>query len=103
MRIGQDHVAATVNTLVLAYTGASLPLLLIFTVGNGNFTYFINSELLSEEIVRTLVGSLGLAAAVPISTIVATFLIVNQKRRESQSAQLGSEARSDAVAGPHQP
>ena len=72
MRIGQDHVAATVNTLVLAYTGASLPLLLIFTLGNGSYSYFINSEFLAEEIVRTLVGSLGLIAAVPISTLIAT-------------------------------
>jgi len=78
MRIGQDHVAATVNTLVLAYTGASLPLLLIFTLGNGSYSYFINSEFLAEEIVRTLVGSLGLIAAVPISTLIATALIVHQ-------------------------
>lgn len=79
MRIGQDHVAATVNTLVLAYAGASLPLLLIFTLGSGSFSYFINSEFLAEEIVRTLVGSLGLIAAVPISTFVATALILNHE------------------------
>lgn len=80
MRIGQDHVAATVNTLVLAYAGASLPLLLIFTLGNGSYSYLINSEFLAEEIVRTLVGSLGLIAAVPISTFVATALILNHER-----------------------
>ncbi|HUH99076.1 MAG TPA: YibE/F family protein [Anaerolineales bacterium] len=78
MRIGQDHVAATVNTLVLAYTGAALPLLLIFTLGNGSYSYFINSEFLAEEIVRTLVGALGLIAAVPISTFLATVLILYQ-------------------------
>ncbi len=49
-----------------------LPLLLIFTLGNGSYSYFINSEFLAEEIVRTLVGSLGLIAAVPISTVLAT-------------------------------
>jgi len=80
MRIGQDHVAATVNTLVLAYTGAALPLLLIFTLGQGSYSYFINSEFLAEEIVRTLVGSLGLIAAVPISTLVATLMILYQDR-----------------------
>jgi uncharacterized membrane protein len=80
MRIGQDHVAATVNTLVLAYTGAALPLLLIFTLGNGSYSYFINSEFLAEEIVRTLVGSLGLIAAVPISTFLATVIILYQAR-----------------------
>ncbi len=91
MRIGQDHVAATVNTLVLAYTGASLPLLLIFTLGNGSYTYFINSEFLAEEIVRTLVGSLGLIAAVPISTFIATALIVHQGRLGDWRALLGPE------------
>jgi len=91
MRIGQDHVAATVNTLVLAYTGASLPLLLIFTLGNGSYSYFINSEFLAEEIVRTLVGSLGLIAAVPISTLIATALIVYQERLGEWRPLLGPE------------
>ncbi len=91
MRIGQDHVAATVNTLVLAYTGASLPLLLIFTLGNGSYSYFVNSEFLAEEIVRTLVGSLGLIAAVPISTFIATALIVHQERLGQWRALLGPE------------
>jgi len=92
MHIGEDHVAATVNTLVLAYTGASLPLLLMFTLGNGSYSYLINSEFLAEEIVRTLVGSLGLIAAVPISTFIATVLIVNQDRLGVWGAFLGSEA-----------
>jgi len=91
MRIGQDHVAATVNTLVLAYTGASLPLLLIFTLGNGSYSYFINSEFLAEEIVRTLVGSLGLIAAVPISTLIATALIVYQDQLGEWRPLLGPE------------
>lgn len=80
IHIGQDHVAATVNTLVLTYTGASLPLLLVFTLANGSFSSLINAEMLAEEIVRTLVGSLGLVAAVPISTLVATLIIVNQEK-----------------------
>ena len=91
MRVGQDHVAATVNTLVLAYTGASLPLLLIFTLANGRFTYFINSEFLAEEIVRTLAGSLALIAAVPISTLIATALIVHQDRLGQWRPLLGPE------------
>jgi uncharacterized membrane protein len=99
MRIGQDHVAATVNTLVLAYTGASLPLLLIFTLGNGSYSYFINSEFLAEEIVRTLVGSLGLIAAVPISTIIATALIVYQERLGDWRPLLGPETGDVAVQG----
>jgi uncharacterized membrane protein len=91
MRIGQDHVAATVNTLVLAYTGAALPLLLIFTLGNGSYSYFINSEFLAEEIVRTLVGSLGLIAAVPISTFLATVMILYQARFGQWRTLLGPE------------
>jgi uncharacterized membrane protein len=92
LRIGQDHVAATVNTLVLAYTGESLPLLLIFTLGNGNYSYFLNSEFLAEEIVRTLVGSLGLIAAVPISTLVAALLIIYQDRLGRWRKWLGPES-----------
>jgi uncharacterized membrane protein len=99
MRIGQDHVAATVNTLVLAYTGASLPLLLIFTLGNGSYSYFINSEFLAEEIVRTLVGSLGLIAAVPISTLIATALIVYQERLGEWRPLLGPETGDITVDG----
>lgn len=72
MRIGQDHVAATVNTLVLAYAGAALPMLLMFTLGQGNLGYLVNFEFVAEEIVRTLVGSLGLVSAVPLSTAIAS-------------------------------
>ena len=92
MHIGEDHVAATVNTLVLAYTGAALPLLLIFTLGSGDYSLFLNSEFLAEEIVRTLVGSLGLIAAVPISTLVATALIVHQDRLGEWRALLGPQS-----------
>ena len=73
MRIGQDHVAATVNTLVLAYAGASLPMMLMFSMGGGDYGYIVNFSFIAEEIVRTLVGSLGLIAAVPITTAIAIF------------------------------
>ena len=97
MRIGQDHVTATVNTLVLAYTGAALPLLLIFTLGNGSYSYFLNSEFLAEEIVRTLVGALGLIAAVPISTLLATVIILNQGRLGEWRALLGPETGDEMI------
>ena len=101
IHIGQDHVAATVNTLVLAYTGASLPLLLVFTLVNGSFRYLLNTEMLAEEIVRTLVGSLGLVAAVPISTLIAAFIIVNQNRlnRLGEWRVLLGPETSDRVEG----
>lgn len=89
MRIGRDHVAATVNTLVLAYTGASLPLLLLFALGSRNYGYLINVEFVVEEIVRTLVGSIGLMVAVPISSLTATFFALHADRLGEWRALLG--------------
>jgi uncharacterized membrane protein len=80
MHIGQDHVAATVNTLVLAYAGASLPMLLLFSLARGDYGYLINFSFIAEEVVRTLVGSLGLIAAVPLTTMIA---ILFAQRSES--------------------
>jgi uncharacterized membrane protein len=72
--VGRDHVSATVNTLVLAYAGSSLPLLLVFTSGQLGFLDAANIELVAAEIVATLVGSLGLIAAVPITTALAALI-----------------------------
>ena len=71
MRIGQDHVAATVNTLVLAYAGASLPMVLMFSLGRGDYGTLVNFQFVAEEIVRTMVGSIGLVLAVPLTTAIA--------------------------------
>ena len=71
MNIGQDHIASTVNTLVLAYVGASLPMLLLFAIYPQPFVQILNREFITEEVVRTLVGSLGLVSAVPITTLLA--------------------------------
>jgi uncharacterized membrane protein len=91
MRIGQDHVAATVNTLVLAYAGASLPTLLMFTLSRGNYSNLLNLEFIAEEVVRTLVGSLGLIAAVPITTAIAAWLALYSHRFGEWRALLGPE------------
>jgi uncharacterized membrane protein len=74
-RVGRDHVASTVNTLVLAYAGASLPLLLFFTQGDQPVGRLITSEVISVEIVRMLVGSIGLVASVPITTALAAVVL----------------------------
>jgi uncharacterized membrane protein len=74
LRVGQDHIAATVNTLVLAYVGASLPVLLIFSIGGTPFSDALDNEAVAEQIVATLVGSVGLIAAVPITTALAALL-----------------------------
>ena len=72
--VGHDHIAATVNTLVLAYAGASLPVLLIFSLGDTTFGDALNSEAVAAEVVATLVGSIGLIAAVPLTTALAAAL-----------------------------
>ena len=71
MRVGREHVGALVNTLVLAYTGASLPLLLYFSAGPTSFMTSINLEIFATEIVRIIVGSIGLVLTVPIVTLLA--------------------------------
>jgi uncharacterized membrane protein len=76
MRVGQDHVAATVNTLVLAYAGAALPMFLLFYLSGEQLQNLINLEYVAEEIVRTMVGSLGLIAAVPLTTILASLIAI---------------------------
>ncbi len=80
MRSGQDHVAATVNTLVLAYAGATLPLLLLVSSSGEQWINFLNREYVAEEIVRTLVASIGLILAVPITTAITCALIARERR-----------------------
>jgi len=75
IRVGRDHIASTVNTLLLAYTGASMPLIMLFAVSNQPLEMVANSELIAVEIVRTLCGSIGLVAAVPITTILAAAVL----------------------------
>jgi uncharacterized membrane protein len=95
MRIGQDHVAATVNTLVLAYSGAALPTMLLFSLSGENFSYLVNLEFVAEEIVRTLVGSLGLILAVPLTTFLAVALVTNQPKFGKWKSILGPLTGSD--------
>jgi uncharacterized membrane protein len=74
LRIGRDHVSSAVNTLALAYTGAALPVLLIFSLSGQGFGMMITTQDIAQEVVRTLVGSIGLIAAVPITTMIAAFV-----------------------------
>lgn len=73
MKVGRDHIASLVNTLVLVYTGASLPLLLLFLNKPRPFSEMINYEIVADEVVRMLVGSIGLIVAVPITTALAAY------------------------------
>jgi uncharacterized membrane protein len=79
--VGRDHITATVNTLVLAYVGASLPVLLIFSAGDVGFLEAINAEVVAGEVVAMLVGSIGLIAAVPITTGLAALLAARLPER----------------------
>lgn len=85
MRIGRDHIASTVYTLVFAYAGASLPLLILFTLSNQGITSVLTGEVLAEEIVRTLIGSIGLVASVPITTALASLVVTRQSEGRSSA------------------
>ncbi len=82
MRIGREHFSSLVNTLVLAYTGTALPLLLLITHSEMGFNMIINMEIFATEIVRTIVGSIGLVLAVPIVTVIASVYLSNPKLRK---------------------
>lgn len=78
IRIGRDHIASATNTLVLAYTAAALPLLLIFTQSGLGLGEVVTSELVAVEVVQTLVGSIGLVASVPITTALAAWVVTRR-------------------------
>jgi len=98
LRIGRDHIASTVNTLVLAYAGASLPLLILFTLADTPLTQTLTNEVVAQEIVRTLVGSIGLVASVPITTGLAALVVsrdevrVSAERRKEAEDKLPEDA-----------
>lgn len=75
LAVGRDHAAALVNTLVLAYTGGALPLILFLTSAQSNLAVLINQENFAMEIVRMLVGSMGLIVCVPLATLLAAYFI----------------------------
>jgi uncharacterized membrane protein len=78
LEVGRDHVSATVNTLVLAYVGAALPILLLFSAAGLSVADATNLEVVAKEIVATLVGSIGLISAVPVTTALAALLAVRE-------------------------
>ncbi len=95
IRIGRDHVASTVNTLALAYAGASLPLLLVFVSSQQTFGRVLTSEVVAAEIVRTLVGSIGLVAAVPLTTALAARLVGGRRASRDPFRDTDADAVGD--------
>jgi uncharacterized membrane protein len=101
LRIGRDHVAATVNTLFLAYAGASMPLLILFILSRQSLATVANGEVVATEIIRTLVGSVGLVASVPITTWLAALIAPVQSPRTTpaSAASAAGEAAASEPAG----
>ncbi len=91
LRVGREHVGALVNTLALAYTGASLPLLLLFSTSEASVSSIINQEIFATEILRTVAGSIGLVLAVPLTTLIAVWLLIRPDRAKISPDVLARE------------
>jgi uncharacterized membrane protein len=94
MRVGRDHIASTVYTLVLAYAGSSLPLLLLFSVANRSLGDVLTTESVAIEVARSAVGGIALALSVPLTTAVAAILATPGTGRAAAAS-----ARRAAPAG----
>jgi uncharacterized membrane protein len=100
MGIGRSHIAATVNTLFLAYVGAGLPLLVVLLVSRQPAALVLNDEVIATEIVRTVVGSLGIVAAVPLTTFIASAFVTDAPAGTAATGEAqGPAPRGKAVVG----
>jgi uncharacterized membrane protein len=100
IRIGREHIGALVNTLAIAYVGASLPLLLLFySSADSNFLMIINREVFATEIIRILIGSIGLVLAVPITTLLAVYMLIKKDKQDEKLNLRGEvlEKEKDAL------
>lgn len=88
IRIGREHIGALVNTLAIAYVGVSMPLLLLFYMSSdgGGIGPILNRELFSTEIVRTIIGSIGLILAVPITTFISVWMIMKRLTKDPSAS-----------------
>ncbi len=84
MNVGNDHIGSLVNTLVLAYAGTALPLLMLLHINDAGFLQTLNMEIVATEVVHTLVGSLGLILGVPLTTLIAALLFRGDKLKISE-------------------
>lgn len=85
IRMGREHIGALVNTLAIAYVGASLPLLLLFSTATSSVFQIMNREVFATEIIRTLIGSIGLVLAVPITTLISVAILIKTKKTDDKS------------------
>lgn len=82
MKVGQDHIASMVYTLVLSYTGAALPLLLLLSVAGRPLLETLSGDVMATELIRSAIGALGLAMAVPITTLIAAFTVTGSRENK---------------------
>ena len=97
MRIGRDHIASTVYTVAFAYLGAALPLVLLVAMSDRTLLDSLTSGEIAEEVVRTLVGSLGLVLAIPLTTALAAALVPGPAAPSAPAAPLSTADAVDAV------
>jgi uncharacterized membrane protein len=91
IQVGRDHVASLVNTLVLAYAGANMPLFILFTINESVPTWVtLNSEIIVEEVIRTLTGSIGLVLAVPFTTLIAASFAMKLSEKDIKKMEHGA-------------
>ncbi|MEJ2871011.1 YibE/F family protein [Actinomycetospora sp. OC33-EN08] len=98
MRVGRDHVASAVNTLVLAYAGAALPLLLLFTLSGRGVGDLLTAEDVAQEVLRTLVGSIGIVAAVPVTTFVAAVVVRSDRSTAATNTATNTASNTASTA-----
>jgi uncharacterized membrane protein len=104
LRVGRDHIAATVNTLFLAYAGAALPALILFVTGQDSLGTVVTAELVAVEVVRALCGSVGLIAAVPLTTVLAALVATEEPPPVPAPPAAGARPASEAeIAPPAEP
>lgn len=94
LRIGRDHVVSAVNTLFMAYAGAALPMLLAYSVSGQNFVRLVTAQDVAQEVVRTLVGSIGLVAAIPVTTALAAVVARQEPVTPVESAEPAEHAEA---------
>jgi uncharacterized membrane protein len=98
--VGKEHIASLVNTLVLAYVGVSFPLILLFTVSRNQPMWVIfNSNLIAEEVVRTIVGSCALILAVPITTFLAARFFGTMDKNKEELSHNNNSSRDEKITG----
>jgi uncharacterized membrane protein len=100
LRVGRDHIAATVNTLFLAYAGAALPLLILFVTGQDSLGTVVTTEVVAVEVVRALCGSVGLIAAVPLTTVLAALVATEEPPPAQAQPAAGARHAPEAERAP---